>query len=269
VEPILVPTDFTPAAASAVKFALKIARKNKHEIKLLHVISKPVDKALKKQGEELISSIEKKIHETTAQLVNENNIDLDFIVRKGSIFHEINKTAQELNSELVVMGNHGVTNFYQHLFSPYAVRLAAKSTACYLLVNEYTESATFKNIILPVDEAANQENKLSEAIKFAKQFNSTVHLLIRRDENMSVMQEIRDNAEYFREELNKAGIMFFKMPQPVDINFTDLIINYAEESEADLIVLNVYNYANISAGNYRQEFIINNSKNIAVLCVPG
>lgn len=263
---ILVPTDFSQASAKAAQYAAALSQVYQAAIQLLHVVSTPKQRALKNHGQS-IAELEQKLQITATQLSERFNVKTTSVVRRGSVFHAINLAADEWKCPLVILGNHGVTNFYQQLFGPYALRLANASSTNYLMVNESSPEPVFKNIVLPVTYASNQQAKLALALQLAKHYKSTVHLLYQFETDEKKMQQVLDNMNSFRDAINTAGLTLYKMPQPEGISFTDLLINYAEEGEADLIFADV---DKAPAGiQYLQEKLVNNSKNIPVLCVPA
>jgi nucleotide-binding universal stress UspA family protein len=97
---ILVPTDFTQEAHSAIQHAVKLGSLLSAEVILLNVVKD------KEAIGEANKSLEKE--EVLAKSINEN-IDVKSIVRVGNIFDDIGDAASELGVSLIFMGTHGAS----------------------------------------------------------------------------------------------------------------------------------------------------------------
>lgn len=109
---ILVPTDLSEGAEQALEYACELARRLDAEIHLLNVVGIPA-LGVPELGVALTSTV-------IDQLVTENQAALDQIARTkctarlgqvlikaGDPRDTINRTAQELGADLIVMGTHG------------------------------------------------------------------------------------------------------------------------------------------------------------------
>jgi nucleotide-binding universal stress UspA family protein len=99
---LLVPTDFTQEAHSAIQHAVKLATLISAEVILLNVVKDKEDinnanKALAKE-------------EALAKSINEN-IVVKTIVRIGNIFDDIGDAASELDVSMIFMGTHGASGW--------------------------------------------------------------------------------------------------------------------------------------------------------------
>ncbi len=131
---VLHPTDFSESSAHALEYAVAFAREFGARIHLLHVIedvahalyfdmlqTPPVTDIfgeLKRQAEKELDRIER---ESCAGL------DVERLVCKGVPFHEIVRTARELEVDVIVLGTHGRTGIKHMLFGSVAERVVRKA----------------------------------------------------------------------------------------------------------------------------------------------
>ena len=113
--PIIVPWDFSKVAENAFQHAVNISKVVNREILLLHIAHDSKDK--EKKTVELKASAEK--------LGKEFGKKPFFEVVRGSIFHAIGETAQELKAEMIIMGTHGRSGF-AHLLQGSVAEYVAK-----------------------------------------------------------------------------------------------------------------------------------------------
>jgi len=95
---ILVPTDFSTVADYAIEHAVMYSKILNKEITLLHIIKREIEY---KEAEDKIRLLAERINK-------ESQIGVHTIIREGSIFSTIGEVSNELESELVIMGTHGI-----------------------------------------------------------------------------------------------------------------------------------------------------------------
>src|SRR5215470_17019468 len=98
---ILVPTDLSEGAEQALDYACELARTLDAELHLLNVVAIPA-LGVPELGVALASSVLQQLARTrcTARLGQ-------VLIRTGDARDMINRTAQELGIDLIVMGTHG------------------------------------------------------------------------------------------------------------------------------------------------------------------
>ncbi len=228
---ILVPTDFTPVADCALDHAIEIAKLFNHTINLLHIIGK---KTNEQQRERILGKL-KKISETNHA---RTGIKIDYQIEEGSIFEEISSTASNLNAEFVVMGIHGKQGV-QHIIGSYAYKVICSSMVPVMVVKRKHHHVGFNNIVIPVGFNADPTPKINNAIKFAKYFDSVIHVIgvlktkssVYKIKKESMLKNLVDYVE-------KAGV---KIKAEIIVrsgaDFDDEVLRYAREIDADLIMI--------------------------------
>ncbi|MFN5843891.1 MAG: universal stress protein, partial [Bacteroidota bacterium] len=108
---ILVPTDFSEISLNALDYAATIAAKDDAEIILLHVYETPDQSSKIKLAIDLNEIMEKGINDKINELKVSNRSLLSARVTikvvNGKIHSEIQKLADDMKVDLIVMGTHG------------------------------------------------------------------------------------------------------------------------------------------------------------------
>jgi universal stress protein A len=125
---ILVPTDFSGAAAQALRYAVPLARTMGAKIVLLHVIepvyagAEPGMGYMPQQTEAQTASAKNLMREIATEWVPKELFE-KAVLRTGSPFHEIASAAQSLKADLIVITTHGRTGLNHVLMGSTAERV--------------------------------------------------------------------------------------------------------------------------------------------------
>ena len=135
---ILVPTDFSPLANKAFKYALRFAGQSAAQVTLIHVVETfPVimdgisaDHPLANgQGGEL----EKSFRALVKSPGSATNAKVKWTWRRGLASHEIVEAARELDIDLIVIATHGYTGWKHFCIGSTAERVV-RAAPCPVLV---------------------------------------------------------------------------------------------------------------------------------------
>jgi nucleotide-binding universal stress UspA family protein len=136
---ILVPTDFSASANTAVQYAAHLAAQIKSRVILFHCV--PVQVAVAEvpawyepeQG--LMEYYEYKLAKEAEQLRQENgySFEVEGLCRKGSLGQNLNDLIQEKEADLVVMGFKGASSWLDRLIGT-VTSTFIKETVCPVLI---------------------------------------------------------------------------------------------------------------------------------------
>jgi nucleotide-binding universal stress UspA family protein len=182
---ILVPTDFSSLSKIAVRYAVNIANKLNGRITLLHVvaITKPVrvsmhDK-MKDLEEDLISFAErdlnKLIREVCVNVTTTEPVKYS-VVRSSDFNNAVKKEAKRLRTGLIVMGTNGASGLKKAVIGSNTASVIEFSQIPVLAVPKRAKFMGFRDIVYASD-LRNLEKELKTLIPYAKQFDSTIHVL--------------------------------------------------------------------------------------------
>jgi nucleotide-binding universal stress UspA family protein len=250
---IVVPTDFTKVAETAVEHAIGLCRLIKNaEVVLLHIIGKEKEKA----------AAEIKMKAQAEELTKVNSIKVSYEARIGNIFDDIGAAANDLKAKLIIMGTHGVRGM-QHITGSYAIKVITHSSVPFIVVQERGFRNGYKNLVLPFDLTKDSKQKLSLAINIAKVFNSKVHIIYPQETDTFVVNAINNNVSLAKSELRSNQIEFDVKMADEKGNFVKQFLSYAASKDADLIAVvnsQEMGFPEILAGTDERQIISNDAQ---------
>jgi nucleotide-binding universal stress UspA family protein len=254
---ILVPTDFTSVAKTALNHAIKIAEIMNGEIVLLHVVERDT-----KSEEARI-----KLDPIAESVSKEYNIPTVGKVVTGNIFEDIDKVADYEGARLIIMGTHGRKGI-QHITGSHAMKVITGSTIPFLVVQDKIVPEDYKDIVFPIDFRAETKQKISLTASMASQLGAKVHIFAEYDDDKFDKQKIENNVSYTKKFFVKNGIDFVVEQADGKGDFVKQIIRYSASINADFITVLNLNYRSITAflKNLEEELITNEAQ-IPVLMV--
>lgn len=228
---ILVPTDFTPVADCAIDHALEIAKLFNHKICLLHIVAKKSTQAQK-------DSVLARLQKIATAYQERSGIQIIYRVEEGSIFDEISLTASKISAEFIVMGIHGKQGL-QHITGSFAYKVICSSKVPVMVVKKKHHHVGYNNIVVPVDFTFESTQKVNKAIKFAKYFDSVVHIIgIIRSRSSVFKIEKEALLKNITDYVSNAGVKVHAevlIKPGADIH--DEVLEYATRIDADLIMI--------------------------------
>lgn len=268
---ILVPTDFTEQAATAIQHAATLAKKAGDEVRIIHVVNSDTKSKLKKAGQSL-DDLTKKMNDEVANIESTYGVKAGQHLREGSIFTTIGEVAEEIGARLVVMGTHGVVGM-QHITGAWAVRVITSSPVPTIVVQKKKVASAngYQNIVFPVDSAKETKQKVIHTVAMAKYFGSTVHILASHEDDEFIANARDRNVTWAEGMFKKNGVNFTtERASKGGGDLAKQTIKFASGMNADLIVILTYD-AEISVKSFvlgaDNERIINNDAQIPTMCV--
>lgn len=255
---ILVPTDFTPVAGYAIEHAVKFSKILNKEITLLHLIKKDIE----------YQEAEAKIKEEAKQIFDQYGLKVQTVVREGSIFSTIGEVANELESELVIMGTHGIHGM-QKITGSWALKVASKSKAPVIIVQEPPKHETIKRLVFPLDFKPENKEKIGWACFIARLFNAKILVFKSKFKDKSFIRNILINFRFTEKYFKSHDVDYEVFIAEPKKNFADQTIEFARKIDADMILIMTtksINYADYILGASEQHIIANEAK-IPVMCV--
>jgi nucleotide-binding universal stress UspA family protein len=135
---ILVPIDFSPPSAQALKYAAELAVRFGAKITLLNVVQ-PVatpDFAyypLMMENDKVIAQTKRELERVPDSQGVDSSLIERILVRNGVPFHEITDAAKSLKADLIVISTHGYTGLTHVLLGSTAERVV-RHARCPVLV---------------------------------------------------------------------------------------------------------------------------------------
>lgn len=260
VKKILVPTDFTKVGDTAMNHAVIVAKATGAEIHVLHVI----------ENKKYISEARMKLETLASRVREEYGMEVQTIVRIGSIFEDIDDVSTEIEATMIIMGTHGMRGM-QFITGSRALRIVTDSTVPFIIVQEREIRSTgYDDIVVPLDLHKETKQKLALVADMAKYFDSRVHLVSPGETDEYLKNQLNRNITYAQDFLKERNIEFdVKITEEKTSGFVNAVVKYASSIDADLItIMNFYENSliGIIGGGYEQK-VITNEAQIPVMCV--
>ena len=257
---LLVPTDFSEVAQSAMQHAIKFSEIINADVVLLHVVS---------SRDEVEEAKEKLTKEITLGNSISNSCNLISFVRIGNIFEDIGDVAAELGISLIFMGTHKASR-WQKLVGSRAIKVITSSPVPFIVTQEeLMNSNGYDNIVVPLDLNVETKQKLELVAKIAHYFDSEVHLLTNDNSDEFIKTKLKANQVWATNYLESKDIKNSSHLVDQGDSLTEGIFKLSKEVDADLIA--IMNLADETVlGLYEnsfQEEIVANDLKVPVLCV--
>ena len=257
---LLVPTDFTNEAHSAIQHAVKLGVIVQAEVILLNVV---------KDNSDIPAATTKlKEEEKWAKTVNDQ-IDVRSIVRVGNIFDDIGDAASELGVSLIIMGTHGASG-WQKITGSYALKVITNSSVPFIVVQDQLMNDTgYDSIVVPLDLNNETKQKLEMVASIAHYFDSEVHLITPNESDEFLSNKLKANRIWAAKYLKGKNVKFTTQIVDDGDNLLEGVFKLSKKVEADLIaIMNLQKNSlmGVLGSSYQQEIIANKAK-VPVLCL--
>ena len=147
-------------------------------------------------------------------------------------------TCKSLQIDLIVMGSHGVSGFREMFIGSNTEKVVRMSDIPVLVIKNYHKTFRVKNFVYASDFS--DENKVSfkKAIKFAKLFNATLHLLIVNTPSKFITTDDADST--FHKFLKNSRFKNYTINVFNDYTIEKGILNFAHHIDAGLIGISTH-----------------------------
>lgn len=257
---ILVPTDFTKVSENALGHAVLMAKTIEAKIHVVHVIG----------NKKTINEARLKLEVLKERMLKEFGMEIETVLRIGSIFEDIDKVASEIDASLIIMGTHGLRGM-QFITGSRALKIVTESSIPFIVVQERPiRSHGYHKLVVPLDLHKETKQKLSMVADMANYFGSKVYLVSPGETDEFFRNQLKRNILFAEDYLDKKGIPYeVEITESKSDGFVKSLLKYSAGVEADLIcIMNFFDNSIMSIFNqsYEQQ-VITNEAQIPVLCV--
>lgn len=268
---ILVGIDFSDCSINALEHAITIARKANAGIAMVWINHLDYSKEIfsvepQSLEKEVISRFEELIKKYQYHLHGEK---IEYFIRKGKVYKEMCKIADEIDAFLIMIGTHGSSGFEEFWIGSNANRMVSGSKKPIITIRAGIDIGTdLKKIVLPLDSTKITRQKLPMTALLAKYFNSEVHIIgmfttTSDDIRYRVRNYVIQAEDYFKENEIKYTSSFVEAS-----NITEETVKYAQKIGANLISIMTEQEtttANLLLGPYASQMV--NHSPIPVLSI--
>jgi len=265
---ILVPIGFSNQSIIAFNQACNFAKLNNSKIFLLSVIEERnamQSLFLDDNSHELKKMVHIKLTGLAKEFTDKYNLEIEVMVSQGKIYSQINEIAEMIAADLIIMGTTGSpTQKVKRFMGSNAERVVRLAKCPVITIKGATIKGACRNIILPLDLEKETKEKVTHAIKYARQWQATIHLIsvVLRD-NTIVRNKLVKNLAQVESFIKNTGISCTAILLEGDQkqNLGDFIFDYEKKFNDDIIIimtkkeeLSLSNNISVTA-----RYIINNS----------
>jgi nucleotide-binding universal stress UspA family protein len=218
---ILVPTDFSPTAEKAFRFALDLAQRAKGTVILYHTYI-PVEstfvgteKTRKQYNTQTEVNIVKRLQRLCKKVTADTTgVTVSTIVGRSPLIDNILGFAEHNQVDLIVMGTQGASGLKKTIIGSVAARVVEKSNLPVLLVPEKYEMAEPGQFVFATNFSTTDKAALTSVGEIAKLYNAGITVLhflsfyTAMAEKEKGKKDFDTYAHYLQRELNKYKIHF-------------------------------------------------------------
>jgi nucleotide-binding universal stress UspA family protein len=274
IENILFPTDFSEAANNALLIAISIAKTERANLHLLHVIVPKCSHASVDRRPEVWQELEqqnkKGLKKLAIALEKQYKITVNSHTAISDIHaaESIEQYAGKLNAGLIIMGTHGLSGT-RDFFMGSNTYTVMKNVSCPVLaVPEHYKKFFFRNILLPVRRIGEIEDKFKIVTRFLQTPSTRIEFLgLAPFSDFTSFDSLTNTIDKLSMGLKKQGIEFIHRNEFCE-DIADFVLEYADTCDTELLVINPVmddHWGFFSLGPYTQK-ILNHTKR-PVLCM--
>lgn len=242
---ILVPVNFSDQSKEGIYQAIEISKNSGAKICLLHVIRTnlpPWNFMDEKEFENQIVTIEQAMIDEAEKLVDGEPPVFTAIVKKGKLCDTILEQSKALNVDMIVMGTSTENNIKKKIIGSNALRVATEADIPVVTVKKGCASKNIDRIILPLDLTKETKEKVSNAIKLAKEFKSKIFAVSFSSTNDEyVVNHLKSQLKQVNEFVTNSGIEIetdFRIYNSG--NREDKLIEFIQEKEGDIVIITTH-----------------------------
>ena len=263
---ILVPIGFSEQSIVALGQAFNLAKIKNSDVVLLSVIegqSMIQSLFLDDKSDELKGKVKSKLEDIASVYSAKYGVDTDTMVAKGRVYEEVNKVADMISADLIVMGTNGVNSKSKFIGSN-AEKVVRLSKCPVITIKGKSHRDGCENIILPLDLEKQTKEKVTYALEYARYWDATIRIVsvVLRDNN-EVRAKLIKNIKQVEQFILDAGVKCTSeiVEGEKKRNLGDFVFDYEKKFDADMIMimtkkeeLTLSNNISVTA-----RYIINNS----------
>ncbi|MEI9921362.1 MAG: universal stress protein [Bacteroidota bacterium] len=279
---ILVPTDFSPAANAAAKFAMNLAKKFKSSVTLLHVIEAVDEGSFNIEGEatasgsledrlfnmKMIEKAKKQLTQATSAMIDAG-VNVKSVLRVGNAYHGMQAIVTEQKTDLVIMGTEGNSGISHILIGTNTEKVVRRSGCPVISVNRNLKYEAFKSIVWAT--SLKEEDLFIPAVlrEFMNEADVKVHMVWINTPAMFMPDS------HSKEKLQSAAKVLKFKNYSVNV-FNDYeegtgIIRFAASVDADLIALSTHGRQGLSRllnGSIAEKLINHTKRPVMTYVIP-
>jgi nucleotide-binding universal stress UspA family protein len=239
--PIVVAVDFSNTSIHAVEYAISLANKMKSDIHLIWVDKISTQESVYPDtSNENRNEAKKRFDELIAQYSSKlaKGLSMEYKLKKGRIYREVDNLARSNEAELIVTGAHGISGYEEYWIGSNAYKIVTY-TACPVITvrHDFNIKPKIERILAPMDGSNESLQKIPFIVKLATLFKSEVHLVATHSSHLKSIQRITEKITQSAASYLQQQQVRFIEDSIVSNDLTKAVLSYAINVQADLIAI--------------------------------
>jgi len=259
--PIIVGVDFSSSSIHAIEYSIPIANKLESDIILVWVDKfTPNESIYPDTSRDTRNEAKKRFGELIVQYKTEltPGIKMEYKLRKGKVYHELEILARSVNAMMIIAGSHGLSGYEEYWIGSNAFKIVTYASCPVITVKyDFAIDPDIGKILVPIASYPETLHKLPFIAEIAKVFSSEVHVIATHYSNLKSIQRIAGKyshqaVQYFKDQ--KISVFYDDI---VSDDITKSVLSYAANIAADLIgiMTDQETPANLLLGPHSQQLI--------------
>jgi nucleotide-binding universal stress UspA family protein len=241
---IIVPIDFSEYSEFALKVAAKFAKTETVTLYALHMLdlqemSLTESPSHHQEKAVFFLKLAEKKMKTFLNKEYLKSIKVVPIIKHYKVFEEVNKIAEEVKADLVIMGSHGSSGLKEFLVGSNTEKVVRYSNIPVLVIKKELLNADFSNIVYATDFSENSILAFKSMLKTLDFLNAKKHILYVNlpNEKFKTTQEMDALAANFLQKAEGNLDRLINVSFMCDRTIEKGILNFSNLVGADLITL--------------------------------
>jgi nucleotide-binding universal stress UspA family protein len=227
---ILIPTDFSRVCENAIHHGYELAKGLGYSITFLHV-APPEGK----EGPTTPGWSDPATRNFRDLYVMNDPVKTGLVIRYGNLFKEINRMAEKVRPNLMILGTHGKQGM-QKLYGSYALRVVLDAPCAVIVVHTQPFNLGYRKILVPVHGEIDPAQTAVWLIRMHTLYQSHVSLLRMTETDEDLNKRFREVLSGIIQKLAAAKVPFEISASDLHEDFSTQVLKFAGMIKADLIM---------------------------------
>ena len=163
---------------------------------------------------------------------------MEYKLKKGRIYREVDNLARQTEAELIVTGAHGISGYEEYWIGSNAYKIVTYTNCPVITVrHDFTIKKKIDRIVVPMDGSNETLQKIPFVVKLATLFKSEIHLVATHNSHLKSIQRITEKITQTAIEYLQQHKVRFVEDSIVANDLTKAVLSYAMNVDADLIAI--------------------------------
>jgi len=239
---IIVPWDYTESSEVALMHAIQLAKEVNNHIMLSRFLESPGLFAGKSKKEKIIAEEKEKLKVVGERILKEYNMNPFVHVELGLSFKNFYGLVKDANANLIVIGGTYTINSKSTLKPNKMITRLKGLDIPFIVAQEKPAHAYYKEIVVPLDHDKNYKETLNWVVYLSKYYNCNINIIKPFLYDEYKKKDMASNIYFTKRTLDKKNIIYGIKTAKKNKAFQDEVLKFAENIDADLIVMMVKKY---------------------------